>query len=107
MHKKSVKTGQNRFFEATDPSKTSLKWFGCSCQLPIFGPKDQTKPDFKTLEWRHYIQGSGHTTVIFSDHKNLMYFRTAQKLNDRQARWSLYLSEFDIKLIHLLGLKMI
>ena len=58
-------------------------------------------------EWRHYIQGFGHTTVVFSDHKNLTYFRTAQKLNDRQARWSLYLSEFDIKLIHLLGLKMI
>ena len=58
-------------------------------------------------EWRHYIQGSGHTTVIFSDHKNLTYFRTAQKLNNRQARWSLYLSEFDIKLIHLPGSKMI
>ena len=57
-------------------------------------------------EWRHYIQGSGHTTVIFSDHKNLTYFRTAQKLNDRQARWSLYLSELDIKLIHLPGSKM-
>jgi RNase H-like domain found in reverse transcriptase len=40
-------------------------------------------------EWRHYIQGSGHTTVVYSDHKNLTYFRTAQKLNDRQARWSL------------------
>jgi RNase H-like domain found in reverse transcriptase/Reverse transcriptase (RNA-dependent DNA polymerase) len=58
-------------------------------------------------EWRHYIQGSGHTTVVFSDHKNLTYFRTAQKLNDRQSRWSLYLSGFDIKLIHLLGMKMI
>ena len=54
-------------------------------------------------EWRHYIQGSGHTTVVFSDHKNLTYFRTAQKLNDRQARWLLYLSEFNIKLIHLPG----
>ena len=58
-------------------------------------------------EWRHYIQGSGHTTTVFSDHKNLTYFRTAQKLNDRQARWSLYLSEHDIKLIHLPGTKMI
>ena len=58
-------------------------------------------------KWRHYIQGSGHTTIVFSDHKNLTYFRTAQKLNDRQARWSLYLSEFDIKLIHLPGSKMI
>ena len=25
-------------------------------------------------EWRHYIQGSGHTTVIYSDHQNLTYF---------------------------------
>ena len=25
-------------------------------------------------EWRHYIQGSGHTTIVFADHKNLTYF---------------------------------
>ena len=30
-----------------------------------------------------------------------------RKLNRRQARWSLYLSEFDIKLIHTPGHKMI
>ena len=33
-------------------------------------------------KWRHYLQGSGHTTTVFSDHKNLTYFRMAQKLND-------------------------
>ena len=32
-------------------------------------------------DWRHYIQGSGHTTEVLSDHKNLTYFRKAQKLN--------------------------
>ena len=58
-------------------------------------------------EWRHYIQGSGHTTIVSSDHKNLMYFWMAQKPNDWQARWSLYLSEFNIRLIHLPGTKMI
>ena len=58
-------------------------------------------------EWRHYIQGSPHTTLILSDHKNLTYYREARKLNRRQARWSLYLSEFDIKLIHTPGHKMI
>ena len=51
-------------------------------------------------EWRHYIQGSGHTTIVYSDHQNLTCFRSAQKLNWRQAWWSLYLSEFDVKLIH-------
>jgi RNase H-like domain found in reverse transcriptase len=58
-------------------------------------------------EWRHYIQGSGHMTLIHMDHRNLTYFRKAQKLSDRQARWSLFLSEFDIKLQHLPGNKMI
>ena len=56
-------------------------------------------------EWRHYIQGSPHTTTLFSDHKNLTYYREAKKLNRRQARWSLYLSEFDVKLVHLPGNK--
>ena len=32
-------------------------------------------------EWRHYIQGSGHTTIIYLDHQNLTYFRSTQKLN--------------------------
>ena len=36
-------------------------------------------------EWRHYIQGSNHKTIIYSDHKNLTYFQTAQKLNRRQV----------------------
>jgi RNase H-like domain found in reverse transcriptase/Reverse transcriptase (RNA-dependent DNA polymerase) len=58
-------------------------------------------------EWRHYIQGSGHTTIVYSNHKNLTYFQMAQKLNNRQARWSLYLSGFDLKLIHLPGMKMV
>jgi len=57
--------------------------------------------------WQHYLQGSPFPTIILSDHKNLMYFRTAQKLNRRQARWSLFLSEFDLKLIHTPGSKMI
>src|SRR5271170_1896204 len=38
--------------------------------------------------------------IIHSDHQNLTYFKSAQKLNRHQARWALYLSEFNIKLIH-------
>ena len=58
-------------------------------------------------EWWHYIQGSPHTTSILSDHKNLTYYQEARKLNRRQARWPLYLSEFDVKLTHTPGHKMI
>ena len=50
------------------------------------------------MEWQHYIQGSGHTTKVLSDHMNLMYFKSAQKLNRRQAQWALLLSEYDLKL---------
>jgi len=35
-------------------------------------------------EWRHYIQGSGHTTNL-SDHQNLTIYKEAQKLNRQQA----------------------
>jgi hypothetical protein len=58
-------------------------------------------------EWRHYIQGSPFTTTVLSDHRNLTYFRKPQRLNDRQARWSLILSEYDINLVHTPGNKMI
>jgi len=31
--------------------------------------------------WRHFLEGSEHEVIILSDHKNLTYFRKAQKLN--------------------------
>ena len=58
-------------------------------------------------EWQHYIQGSPCTTIIHSDHKTLTYYQEAQKLNWWQAWWYLYLSEFDVKMIHTPGPKMI
>jgi hypothetical protein len=57
-------------------------------------------------EWRHYLEGARHLVEIWTDHKNLEYFQVAQKLNRRQARWSLYLSHFDFTLHHKLGQSM-
>ncbi len=51
-------------------------------------------------EWRHFLEGSAEPFEVFTDHRNLSYFREAQKLNRRQARWSLYLSRFDFTLTH-------
>jgi hypothetical protein len=50
-------------------------------------------------EWRHYLEGAS-PIEIWTDHKNLEYFRVAQKLNCWQACWSLYLSRFDSMLHH-------
>uniref|UniRef100_A0A0W0FNL7 Integrase catalytic domain-containing protein n=1 Tax=Moniliophthora roreri TaxID=221103 RepID=A0A0W0FNL7_MONRR len=55
------------------------------------------------MEWRYYLMGGKFKVVVLSDHKNLTYFRTAQKLDRRQARWSLFLSEFDLGLVHVPG----
>jgi len=56
--------------------------------------------------WRHLLEGAQYKFEIWTDHKNLEYFMKAQKLNQRQARWALYLSRFDFTLKHVAGSKM-
>jgi len=51
-------------------------------------------------QWCHYLEGAKHLVQILTDHKNLEYFMTTQKLNRCQARWSLFLSHFDITMTH-------
>ncbi|CAK5268475.1 unnamed protein product, partial [Mycena citricolor] len=51
-------------------------------------------------EWRHFLKGTKHPVEIWTNHKNLEYFRKAQNLNRFQARWSLYLSRFNFTLHH-------
>jgi len=36
--------------------------------------------------WRHYLERAKPEFEIWTDHKNLQYFMTSQKLNYRQAR---------------------
>ena len=56
--------------------------------------------------WRHLLEGVQSKFEIWIDHKNLEYFMKAQKLNQRQVRWALYLSRFDFMLKHVLGTRM-
>ena len=51
-------------------------------------------------EYRHYLEGHPLKFEIWSDHLNLTYFRQAQKLFRRQARWALYLTHFHFSLHH-------
>ena len=46
--------------------------------------------------WRHYLKGSASPVDIVTDHKNLIYFSTSKVLMRRQARWSEYLSQFNL-----------
>ena len=48
-------------------------------------------------EWHQYLQGTAHPITIIIDHKNLSYIKDPQKLSRQQARWSLFLQDFDIQ----------
>ena len=45
--------------------------------------------------WRAYLEGTPHSTLVLTDHRNLVYFASSKQLNRRQARWSEYLAGFD------------
>jgi len=55
--------------------------------------------------WKHFLERIMTKFEIWTDHKNLEYFIKTQKLNQRQARWVLYLPRFDFMLKHILGSK--
>uniref|UniRef100_A0A0W0G1C4 Reverse transcriptase domain-containing protein n=1 Tax=Moniliophthora roreri TaxID=221103 RepID=A0A0W0G1C4_MONRR len=71
------------------------EWHPCGYLSKSFSPTERNYEiyDHELLaitraltEWRHYLMGGKYKVVVLSDHKNLTYFRAAQKLNRRQAR---------------------
>ena len=56
--------------------------------------------------WKQFLKGAKDWFKIQTDYKNLEYFIKAQKLNQRQVRWSLYLLRFDFVLKHVAGKSM-
>ncbi|CDO72200.1 hypothetical protein BN946_scf184970.g52 [Trametes cinnabarina] len=51
-------------------------------------------------EFRHYLMGAAQPFEIWTDHKNLEYYRKPQKLNRRQARWVSELANYQFTLHH-------
>jgi len=51
-------------------------------------------------EYKHHLEGHPHKIEIWLDHQNLTYFRIAQKLTRKQARWALFMTHFDFVLIN-------
>ena len=62
-----------------------------TCALPIF------LAIFEAFRvWRHFLEGSGIPIDVVTNHKNLKYFSTTKVLTCQQARWSEYLSSFNL-----------
>jgi len=45
--------------------------------------------------------------IVWTDHHNLTYYTHPQKLTRRQVRWVVELMEYDLKLQHKKGSKMV
>ena len=50
-------------------------------------------------EWRQYLLEAKHQVKIWTDHKNLSYFKAPQDLNRRQAQWVTELEDYNLKIV--------
>ena len=58
----------------------------------------------KALEhWRPYLIWTNQPFIIETDHKNLTFWKSPQKLTGRTARWHEKLQDYNFKIIHVQG----
>lgn len=51
------------------------------------------------------MEGAAHPILIYTDHKNLEYLRSAKRLKPRQVRWALFFSRFSFHITYRPGSK--
>ena len=54
-------------------------------------------------EWRHWLEGTKIPLLVWTDHRNLEYVRTAKRFNSRQSWWSLFFTRFNFSLSYRAG----
>ena len=57
-------------------------------------------------EWWQYLLGAKYQVKIWTDHKNLFYFKAPQDLNQRQAQWVTELKDYNLKIVPKAGKEM-
>ena len=72
----------------------SRKFTAPEINYPIYD-KELAAIIFAFEEWRPYLAGAQHRVQVVTDHKNLLYFTSTRTLNRRQARWSIFLADYD------------
>jgi len=53
--------------------------------------------------WQPLLAGSPHKVIVYSDHLNLQYWRSPQKISRRVTREVLELSEYNFEICHIAG----
>jgi hypothetical protein len=54
-------------------------------------------------DWCQFLAGLDDPFKIWTDHRNLEFWRTTQHLTRRQACWALLLADYNFVLVHKLG----
>ena len=52
-----------------------------------------------------WLMGTAEPFKVFSDHSNVIYFKTAKYLMKKQARWECFLDAFNMEIHHISGFK--
>ena len=110
----AIATNASKYTSSTILLQTNSNgdWHPCSYLSQSFSPAECNYDiyDQELLvvicalkSWRHYLHSSPFPVQVFTDHKNLTYFRQPQSLNHRQAQWLIDLADFDLKMIHVPG----
>jgi hypothetical protein len=47
--------------------------------------------------------GAQQKFLIRTNHENLKYFKSPQKITARQARWNMFLQDYDFEIMHIPG----
>lgn len=55
--------------------------------------------------WRPELEGATSAVKVLTDHQSLQYFMTTKKLTRRQARWALFLSQFNFVVTYRPGIQ--
>jgi len=54
-------------------------------------------------QFRYLLLGAHHKFLIQTDHQNLKYFKSPQKITLHQAQWHEFLQDYNFKLEHFPG----
>ncbi|CEL53165.1 Retrotransposable element Tf2 155 kDa protein type 1 OS=Schizosaccharomyces pombe (strain 972 / ATCC 24843) GN=Tf2-1 PE=4 SV=1 [Rhizoctonia solani AG-1 IB] len=50
--------------------------------------------------WRIYLEGTTEPITVFTDHRNLEYWKELRTFNRRHARWHLLLADFNFQIVY-------
>ncbi|KAF8750267.1 hypothetical protein RHS01_09459 [Rhizoctonia solani] len=53
--------------------------------------------------WRIFLEGTLHPVTVFTDHRNLEYWKESRTFNRRHARWHLLLAGYNFQIVYCPG----